>query len=124
MIVGTAGHAEALLAPLFASLAVERVAVLHLGPARALIGITLEECGAEAEVELPVGRILGRALTLGASGIIVAHNHPSGDPDPSAADRRTTEALERGAAMIGIRVYDHIIFGGGRTSSFAALGLL
>jgi len=124
MIVATAGAAERLLAPMFASTEVERVVVLHLGTGRALIAVTLEETGGDAEVELPVGRILARALTLGAAGIIVAHNHPSGQSSPSAADRLATDALERSAAQVGIRLYDHLIFGGPQVQSFVTLVLL
>jgi DNA repair protein RadC len=124
MIIVTVDHAEALLAPLFVDADVERVGVLHLGSGRALIGLTLQPEGSEGEVELPVAGILGTALKLGAAGIIVAHNHPSGDPAPSAEDRAATAALARGAAAVGVRLYDHLIFGGGRSSSFVALGLL
>jgi DNA repair protein RadC len=122
--VATILDAETLLAPLFSGAEVERVAALHLGPGRSLIGLTLEAAGNAGDVELPVARILASALKLGAHGIIVAHNHPSGDPAASRADAQATEALLSGAAALGIRLYDHIIFAGERSSSFAALGLL
>jgi DNA repair protein RadC len=124
VIVGMAQDAERLLAPFFCSAEEERIAVLHLGAGRALIGVTLEAAGAEAEVELPVEQILRSATRLGACGLIVAHNHPSGNPEPSAADKMATRALQRGGAAVGIRLYDHLIFGGDRWRSFAALELL
>lgn len=124
MIIGTFGQAAALLAPVFASSEGEAVAVIHLGRDRNLIGLTLEEVGAADEVELPIGSILGNALRLGASAILVAHNHPSGDPTPSAADEAATRALAGAASGLDIRLYDHLIFGGGECRSFRSLGLL
>jgi DNA repair protein RadC len=98
------------------------VAVIHLRPDRRLLALTLEEVGSEDEVELPVGPILGTALRLGSHGIVVAHNHPSGDPAPSASDEAATKALASAAAEVAVRLYDHIIFAGDRNSSFLALG--
>jgi DNA repair protein RadC len=113
-----------LLAPWFGVDDPERVAVAHLASGRTLIGLTYEGAGLEGEVELPIGSILASALRLGACGIVVAHNHPSGDPTPSRADKQATAALQKAAEGVGIRLYDHLIFGRGRTVSFAALGLL
>jgi len=124
MIIGTAPDAARIFAPLFADNREERVAVIHLGPERRLLGVTLEQIGAEDEVELPVGRILGNALRLGSHGIVVAHNHPSGDPTPSSSDRAATRALSVAAAEVAVRLYDHIIFAGESSASFLALGLL
>ncbi len=124
MIIGSVDEAEDVLAPLFAAAADERVAVLHLAEDRRLLAITLDEAGTEDEVELPVSRILGMALRLGSHAIVVAHNHPSGNAAPSAADETATRALASAAAQVDLRVYDHIIFGNGRSSSFLSLGLL
>ena len=124
MIVGTVTDAAELLAPFFTSAGEERVAVIHLGADRRLLALTLEEVGGEAEVELPIGRILASALRLGAHGIVVAHNHPSGDPSPSIEDKAATRALAGAAEQVEVRLYDHLIFGGGRRSSFRDLGLL
>jgi DNA repair protein RadC len=68
--------------------------------------------------------VLQRALTLGAAAVILAHNHPSGVAEPSAADRRITERLQSALALVDIRVLDHIIVGRGRAFSFAEDGLL
>jgi DNA repair protein RadC len=124
MIVGTVPEAAELFAPIFASAGEERVAVLHLDAGRKLLALTLEESGTEDKVELPVGRILGNALRLGSHGIVVAHNHPSGDPSPSLGDEAATRALADAAAGVDVRLYDHLIFAGGKSSSFLALGLL
>ena len=124
MIIGTASEAARVLAPFFAGTMDELVAVIHLGPGKRLLALTVEEQGAEDAVELAVGTILSKALRLGAEGIIVAHNHPSGDPTPSTSDEAATRAIAAAAAGVDIRLHDHLVFGGGETRSFRALGLL
>ena len=60
-----------------------------------------------------------------ACGVIVAHNHPSGDPEPSIEDVNVTKQLVESGKVIGIPVHDHLIFGGhGRYVSMAERGLL
>jgi DNA repair protein RadC len=124
MIIGTVRDAADLLAPLFTSDALERVAVIHLALDRRLLALTVEELGSEDQAELPIGRIIAKALRIGASAIVVAHNHPSGDPNPSAADEVATRALATAAASVDLRLHDHIIFAGGDCRSFRSLGLL
>ncbi len=68
--------------------------------------------------------IIKRALQLNASAIILAHNHPSGESDPSAADRAITERIIAAANLIDIRVLDHIVVGDVNCLSFAESGLL
>jgi DNA repair protein RadC len=65
-----------------------------------------------------------RALELGASAIIMVHNHPSGDTTPSKADIEVTRSVARALATVGIALHDHIVIGRGRHSSFKSLGLL
>ena len=65
------------------------------------------------------------AIAVGAAGIIVAHNHPSGDPTPSADDRAVTRQLVDAGRILDIPVYDHIVLGAkSRYVSFAEAGLL
>ena len=65
-----------------------------------------------------------QALRLNAAALIVAHNHPSGELDPSAADRAVTARLKQALALIDVRLLDHIIVGGRHSLSMAARGLL
>ena len=60
---------------------------------------------------IDAGTIFREALTRGAEEIIVAHNHPSGDPKPSKADIAMTETLRSAAKMLGVPLVDHIILG-------------
>ena len=64
------------------------------------------------------------AIVAGAAAIILCHNHPSGDPAPSADDRQITEQLAAAGRLLDIPVHDHVICGAGRFTSFAEVGLL
>ena len=68
--------------------------------------------------------VLKRALELGASAIILVHNHPSGDPTPSQADIDMTSQVSRVCETVGIKVHDHVIIGKNRHTSFRAHGHL
>lgn len=68
--------------------------------------------------------IVQRALDLGAGALILAHNHPSGDPTPSKYDIETTRVVVAACKPLDITVHDHIIIAGSEVASFKALGLL
>ena len=68
--------------------------------------------------------VVKRALELGASAIILVHNHPSGDPTPSKADVDMTNQIVKAAAALNIRIHDHLIIGHEHHASFKSLGLL
>lgn len=80
--------------------------------------------GSPETVELPLRRIFADALRLDAVGLILAHNHPSGDPQPSREDVEATRILAATGDRLGIRLIDHLIFAGARTCSLRGLGLL
>jgi DNA repair protein RadC len=64
------------------------------------------------------------AIAEAAAGIIVVHNHPSGDPTPSAEDQSVTRQLVAAGRLLDLPLYDHVIVAGDRFTSFAAAGLL
>ncbi len=68
--------------------------------------------------------VVRAVLNTTATAVIMAHNHPSGCPTPSAADRALTERLSAALKLIDVRTLDHIVVGGTQTVSFAELGLL
>ena len=68
--------------------------------------------------------VVRRAMRCNASAIIVAHNHPSGSTEPSAADRAVTARLKQALALVDVRLLDHMIVGGRQTLSLAARGLI
>jgi DNA repair protein RadC len=68
--------------------------------------------------------IVRAALTINAGAAILAHNHPSGNPEPSTADRSITQELIAALRLVGVRVLDHLVIGAGQVVSMAARGLL
>ena len=71
-----------------------------------------------------VGELFRDAVRLDASGVILVHNHPSGDPTPSPDDRVVTDQLVQAGKLLDIPVQDHVIIGRGRYISFAEAGIL
>jgi DNA repair protein RadC len=126
VIVANARDSAALFERAFADVPAEAetLAVAYLDAGRRLIETVVSPPAGPEHVDLPVRRILEDALRLGAAGIIVAHNHPSGDPQPSPADVEATRELADTAARLGMRLIDHLIFAGGETCSLRSLGLL
>jgi DNA repair protein RadC len=124
MVVATARDAAALLAPLFADVEGEMLAVLHLDADRRIIAVDAHEVAGADEIVLPMRAIFAAALGHDASGMIVAHNHPSGNPAPSQADKAATRRLAETAAALDITLHDHLIFAAGDWASFRQLSLL
>lgn len=68
--------------------------------------------------------VVKEALRLNAAAVILSHNHPSGNPEPSSADKTLTQRLKEALALVEVRLLDHIIVAGGATVSFAEHGLI
>ncbi len=67
-------------------------------------------------------QIVQRALSHNAAGLILAHNHPSGVAEPSAADRQITRRIKEALSLMDIRVLDHLVIGDGEITSLAEIG--
>ena len=68
--------------------------------------------------------LVERALARGAAAVIIGHNHPSGNPEPSAADRAVTARIKQALGLVDIRLLDHFVIGDGPPLSMAARGLV
>lgn len=68
--------------------------------------------------------VVKEALRLNAAAVIVSHNHPSGNPEPSGADRALTQQLKQALTLVDVRMLDHVIVAGAAATSFAERGLL
>ncbi len=68
--------------------------------------------------------VVKRALALNAAALIVAHNHPSGDPEPSISDDQITNKLVQALKLVDIRLLDHIVVGAGECISYAQRGMI
>lgn len=87
-----------------------------------VITTTIVSIGTAAHTFLAPREVFRDALVCGASAIIVAHNHPSGDATPSTDDRQITRRLAQAGAMLGMELLDHLVLGDPEWTSLARLG--
>jgi DNA repair protein RadC len=109
---------------LFAGKGREEVHVLYLDGRHKLLRDETLFAGTLASAAAAPREILKRALELKAHGLVVAHNHPSGTPKPSADDRAFTAALLEAATLLEVTLHDHLIIGDDAHYSFKGAGLL
>ncbi len=102
----------------------EQFRLLFLDKRHALIADEVQQSGTVDHTPVYPREVVKRALEVGATAIIMVHNHPSGDPTPSTDDRLVTEQLVAAGRLLDIPVHDHVIVGRGRYASFAEAGLL
>ena len=102
----------------------EEFRVLFLDRKNAVIADEVQSTGTIDHTPVYPREIVKRALELGASAVILVHNHPSGDPTPSRADIEMTRDVADAAKALKITVHDHVIVGRSGHASFKALGLL
>ncbi len=98
--------------------------ILFLDRKNILIADEVQQRGTVDHTPVYPREVVKRALEHGASAIILAHNHPSGDPTPSRADIEMTNQIQKAASALNIRVHDHIVIGHKSEVSFKGLGLL
>jgi DNA repair protein RadC len=80
--------------------------------------------GDETGAAFPLKEIIADAAAHGSAGIVLAHNHPSGDARPSDSDCRSTRRLATAAEALDCTVLDHLVFAGAECTSFRRMGLL
>jgi DNA repair protein RadC len=102
----------------------EQVRVLYLDRKNVLIADEAQGNGTVDHVPIYPREVVKRALELNASALILVHNHPSGDPQPSQADIDMTYAIRDAAEVLGLVVHDHLVIGKAREVSFRAEGYL
>ena len=114
--------AAAALAPHFAHLEREQLIVALLSRKQRLLAVTPLYWGSVAGTPVRIAELFTDAIRRQAPGIVLAHNHPSGDPTPSADDIRTTRDAAQAGRLLGIDVTDHLVFGAGRWVSLRRIG--
>jgi DNA repair protein RadC len=102
----------------------EQVRVLYLDRKNVLIADEAQGEGTVDHVPVYPREIVRRALELNASAVILVHNHPSGDPNPSDEDVAMTARIEEACRAVGIAVHDHLVIGKDRDASLRAMGLM
>lgn len=102
----------------------ELVAVAYLDVSNKVLGVYVHSVGSISSATVDVRLILAGALQMGAVGLIICHNHPSGNLKPSDADKQVTKQLIKACDYHNIRVLDHVIISKDSFYSFAQNGLL
>lgn len=98
--------------------------VLYLNAQHALIEAVQMFRGTLTQTSVYPRELVKGALEHNAAAIVLAHNHPAGHTEPSRADEFLTQTLKSALALVDVRVLDHFIVGGDRSTSFAERGLL
>jgi DNA repair protein RadC len=101
----------------------EHLFVAHLDDQSRCVHLS-RHAGDETGAHFPLREIVADAAAHGSAGIVLAHNHPSGDARPSDADKRVTRRLAAVADALDCAVLDHLVFGGRDVSSLRQLGYL
>ena len=102
----------------------EEVRILFLNAKNMLIANEALWQGSVDEASVHVREVIARAIALGATALIIVHNHPSGDPAPSSQDIRLTRDLVDAGRHMKITVHDHVIVGASGRTSMRAMGLI
>jgi DNA repair protein RadC len=100
----------------------EEVYGLYLNTRNKIIGYALVSKGAIAQTAVVPVDVLRPAILSSAASVILIHNHPSGDPEPSLEDRQLTNHLSEACNLVGIRFLDHVVIGDGSYRSLKETG--
>lgn len=102
----------------------ERIRVLYLNTQNRLIADIVVHDGTIDEAAIYPREVIHKGLDIGATAVILVHNHPSGSPEPSRADIAITNRIAEAGRHLGIVVHDHVIIGGDSHVSLRAKGLI
>ena len=103
---------------------IEQFRVLFLNRRNELMSDEIQQRGTIDHTPVYPRAIVKRALELGATALILVHNHPSRDPEPSTSDMEMTKEIVRAAGTMEVVVHDHLIVAKSGTISFKSMGLL
>ena len=101
----------------------ERLWVAHVDDQARCLHLSSHD-GDEQSADFPLRTIIADAALHGSAGLVLAHNHPSGDATPSAGDCRATRRLACAAEALDCTILDHLVFAGTECTSLRRLGLL
>ncbi len=122
-VVRSAQDAARLVAPRLAHREQEHFCVLLLNARHEVIGLVETSRGGLNAASVESREVFREAIRRGAHAVILAHNHPSGNPEPSPDDARLTSLLRQAGALLGVAVLDHVVVGDGRFVSLRERGL-
>ena len=119
LTIRTSETVARMMAPHLRNLSHEECWILFLNRGRKLIGKEKVSLGGTVSTVIDIKIIVKKAVDRLASGLILIHNHPSGNPQPGEQDRRQTTALKQAAAVFDIELVDHVIIGKNKYYSFS-----
>jgi len=122
--IGDPADVARLMSPRLRDLEVEEFRLLALDSQSRVLRDVLVTRGLLNSSLVHPREVFRPAIAEAAAGIIVVHNHPSGDPTPSAEDQAVTRQLVAAGRLLDVPVYDHVVIAGDRFVSFATAGLL
>lgn len=122
--VNSSVQAYSHLRVVFEDLRHEEFWVLYLNNANIILEMSVVGRGGFTATLVDIRLLLKRAIQLGALGLIVAHNHPSGNLQPSSQDKTLTLKLKKAAGILELKLLDHLVMGKGEYLSFADKNLL
>lgn len=102
----------------------ESLTFVFLNKDGAPLGIHHMPTGGLSSQDVPLRTVVALALAHDSQYVVMAHNHPSGDPEPSPEDLRTTRRVAGALDLLGIRLVDHLVLAADASVSFRARGLL
>ena len=102
----------------------EQFRILFLNRKNVMIAEEVQQTGTVDHTPVYPREVVKRALELGASAIVMVHNHPSGDPTPSTADIEMTRQVRDAGKALGVTVHDHLIIGRDGHASLKSMGLI
>ena len=102
----------------------ESLAFIFLNKAGGTLGLHHIPSGGMTSVDVPLRTVVALAIAHDSQRVVMAHNHPSGDPEPSPDDLKTTRRVASALDALGIRLVDHLVLAGDASVSFRARGLL
>ena len=114
---------HAYLGPELADLAQEQLRVVLLNAKSRLLGVHLVYQGGVNTIVVQLGDCFREAVRVGAAAVILVHNHPSGDPEPSPEDVRLTAEAAHAGELLGIELVDHLVVAGAAYASLLRRGL-
>jgi len=123
MRIASPEDAVRLVGPEMAALDHEQLRVVLLDTRHKVLAVRTIYRGSVNQAQVRIGEVFQDAVRQNAASIVVVHNHPSGDPAPSAADIALTVELDQAGKLLGIDVLDHLIVGSNGHTSLRRLGL-
>lgn len=122
--VASAADAYAVFAPRMAALLEEELHGIFLNRRHAVLTYRVLTRGNDAHTIVDPRQVFRQAVLSGAAAVIVAHNHPSGDPTPSVPDVEVTSRLSGAGRLLGVDVLDHLVIAGSRFRSLREEGFI